>query len=137
MYLIFIYNICNPTQVHHLQHSIFSWVFYVPTTWNQQWHRVLVVFVLLSQKSSISMKVSRYFISWHLSVLDVLSSSNRNESSTLPKARISFIVILLDLAMSICRCTNSNSFFIALMLAFPVFGCCCRALNFGRFALYH
>ena len=93
----------------------------------------LVAFVLLKQKSSISMKASRDFVSCLLSGLCVLYSSNRNESSTESKSRISFIVIPLDLVMSICRCTNPNSFFIALMLAFPVSDYCGRALNFGRF----
>ena len=72
------------------------------------------------------MKTSRHFVSW-------LSSSNRNESSTESKARISFILTPLGLEISICCCTNPNSFFIATMLAFLVFGCCGRSLNFGRF----
>ena len=78
------------------------------------------------------MKASRILISWVFPGIDALLSSNRNQSSTEPKMRISFIVIPLDLAVSICHCTNSNSFFIALMLAFPVLGCCDRALNFVR-----
>ena len=66
------------------------------------------------------MKTSRHFVNCLLSGLNALSYSNRNESSSKSKTTISFIVIPLDQAISICRCTNPKSFFIALILTFPV-----------------
>ena len=91
----------------------------------------LAVFILLKQKSSIAMKTSRHFVSWLLSgsysfIIKQEWIFNWIESKN---------ILHFDTSRSgnICCYTNPNSFFIALMLAFFVFGCCGRPLNFGRF----
>ena len=80
-------------------------------------------------------KASRHFVTWVLSGFRCPFILKQEWTSTESKARISFIVTPLDLKMSICCFTNPNSFIIALMLAFPGFDCCGRALNYGRFTL--
>ena len=85
---------------------------------NDKNQQLLCFQFFLYQKSSISKKASRHFVSrLSLSSLDIFSSSNRNQSSTKVKARMFFIVIPYDLVMSICHCTSPISF---LMLTFPI-----------------
>ena len=92
---------------------------------------VLAFFALLKHQLSI-WRVETFF---KLTVIGLRCSFilNRNQSLTESKARISFIVIPIDLTMPICRYTNPSYFFSALMLVFSSFGCCGRVLNFGRF----
>ena len=74
---------------------------------NDKNQQLLCFQFFLYQKSSISKKASRHFVSrLSLSSLDIFSFSNRNQSSTKVKARMFFIVIPYDLVMSICHCTR-------------------------------
>ena len=118
MYFICICNICN--FLRHVLKCIIYGIQPFHGYFTYQRHKIknstgFNFVALLKQKSSISTKGSRHFVNWLLSGLDVLSSSNRNESSSESKARIFFIVIPIDLTMSVCRYTNISYFSTALM----------------------